>query len=171
MTAFIPRNWFSLQLRLSMIWTPAEFATHWIYNCFCATSTNLSFPSSFVLWLWTRQWVFLMRNGAGSISLWKWTSWTPTPWGLSSDRLATSFAAPSLMPSLWSVIWSFKHESQQPICRYYWRSVSIPPPLHTGILPRWQQTWKRGRVQPLQGSQPLLPLQAWWASLSWPLIS
>lgn len=119
-------NW-ALQFILSMIWTPTEFANvRWIYNCFCATSTNLSFPSSFVLWLWTRQWAFLMRNGAGSTSLWKWTSWTPTPWGLSSDRLATSSAAPSPMPSLWSVICSFKHEPQQPIGSYYWRSVSRP---------------------------------------------
>jgi len=93
-----------------------EMTTRCCYNDNHKTSLGLKWSLAFtsVVWLLVclliigrllsgSQWAFLKRSGAGSTSLRRWRFWTPTPWGWSSDRLATSCAAPSPTPSPWWV--------------------------------------------------------------------
>lgn len=54
--------------------------------------------------LFSHQLEFLTRSGVGNTSPWKWRFWTRTSRVLSSDRSATSCAAPFPTPLLWSVI-------------------------------------------------------------------
>lgn len=151
-----------------MIWIPAEFANeHWIYNCFCLPYMNFSF-----LWNFS----FLALNPSVSISHeeWCWKHKSVELDVLDADVLGVEFRqigyilrcslshAITLVSNLFIQARVSANLSLLFKCFFF----LFPP---TGILPRWQQTWKRGRVQPHQGSQPLLPLQTWW--VSWPLIS